>query len=61
MKITLNLIALIAVSILLYFVSIQSFMRKEFFEGTCYGIVALLSLTLVFFDTDGNKNKPKTF
>lgn len=61
MKITLNLIALISLSVLMYFVSIHSFMRKEFFEGICYGIVALISLTLVFFDTDGNKNKPKTF
>lgn len=26
-------------------------MRKEFFEGTCYGIVALVSLTLVFFES----------
>jgi hypothetical protein len=56
MKITLNLIALICLSVLMYFVSIQSFMRKEFFEGICYGIVALVSLTLVFFESP-SKNK----
>ena len=56
MKITLKVIALICLSLFMYYVSIQSFMHKQFFDGTCYFLVAITALILSAIESEP-KNK----
>lgn len=56
MNINLKVIALICIALIMYYVSIKSFMHTNFFEGICYGIVAFSSLILSAIESEP-KNK----
>lgn len=57
MRITLKVIVLISLSLFMYYVSVRSFMHKEFFDGACYAVVALSALILSAIESEPQNKK----